>query len=107
MQFVLWALGLAVVLTWLYERTGGSILLVTLFHGMVDTAASVLFPLIPSAEQALLWWLLVALTAAWSVTLVARGRGWAHRHPAAGRPGRSRRVATIALGSPADHTPFS
>lgn len=99
-QFVLWALGLAVVLTWLYERTRGSVLIVTLFHGMVDTTASVLFPLIPAADQALLWWLLVAITTAWAATLVVRGRGWNRPEPATGHLARSQRVAAAA---PVDH----
>lgn len=37
--FVVWAIGLSVIFTWLSEQTGGSLLIVILFHAAIDTAA--------------------------------------------------------------------
>jgi membrane protease YdiL (CAAX protease family) len=47
-QFLVWVLAASVLHTWLYERTGGSVLLVTLLHGALNTAASLLLPLYPA-----------------------------------------------------------
>jgi len=35
----------------------------------------VLLPLIPAADRALLWWLLVSVTAAWGAILMPAARG--------------------------------
>jgi membrane protease YdiL (CAAX protease family) len=68
--FFAWIVPLSVLLTWLYLRTGRSVLLVTLFHGAVDTVGSLLFPLFTGAAYLQLWLLVVAATTAWAAALV-------------------------------------
>ena len=45
-------LALSVLLTWLYLRTGRSVLIVTLFHGSVDTVGALLFRCSPAGLPA-------------------------------------------------------
>ncbi len=76
LQFALWGLALSVVFAWIYERTDGNLLIVMLFHGMVDTFASLVFPLfIDGGDYGRLFWFLVVamwLTAAAVVALDRR-----------------------------------
>ena len=45
--FALWVVALSILLTWVYNGTGGSLLLVTLAHGAVNFTAGSLFPIFP------------------------------------------------------------
>jgi membrane protease YdiL (CAAX protease family) len=67
--FLLWTAALSVLHTWLWLRTGRSVLLVMLFHGAINTAASVLLPLFTGPDYIRAWWVLLALTTAWTVAV--------------------------------------
>ncbi|MDT0349801.1 CPBP family intramembrane glutamic endopeptidase [Pseudonocardia charpentierae] len=69
--FLLWIVPLSLLHTWLYLRTHCSVLLVTLFHGTVDTASSVLFPLFTGAAYTQLWAMAVVVAAVWAAGTVA------------------------------------
>lgn len=75
LQFLLWVLAASVLHTWMYERTGGSVLLVTLFHGVLNTAASLLMPLFDGGHYATAWWLATATMTAAAATVVRYHRG--------------------------------
>ena len=46
------------MLTWIFNGTGGSVLLPMLFHATINTAgAGLIFPLFPSVALVLLWWI--------------------------------------------------
>jgi len=68
--FLLWVVPLSVLHTWLYLRARCSVAVVIVFHGMIDTAASLLFPLFSGTDYTRLWLLLVVLTTAWAVAVV-------------------------------------
>ncbi|HWM02356.1 MAG TPA: type II CAAX endopeptidase family protein [Actinophytocola sp.] len=83
LQFLLWMLALSVLHTWLYERTGSSVLITTIFHGGINAASSLLLPLFHGADYQLLWWLLVVTTTAWASAVVwARPIAWTRPHAA-------------------------
>ena len=71
--FMVWMVALGVVFTWLYNRTGGSLLPVALLHGAINSAG-VIFPGVP-----LLLEVGVTLVAAIVLVLADRralGQGW-------------------------------
>jgi membrane protease YdiL (CAAX protease family) len=71
--FMVWMVALAIVFTWLYNRTSGSLLPVALLHGAINSAG-VIFPGVP-----LLLDVGVTLLAAIALALVDRpalGAGW-------------------------------
>ena len=56
--FVLSVFGGTFMLTWIFNGTGGSVLLPMLFHATLNTVgAGLIFPLVPSAVLVLLWWI--------------------------------------------------
>lgn len=67
--FLLWVVPLSVLHTWLYLRARRSVAVVVVFHGVVDTAASLLFPLFTGSDYTRLWWLLVVFTTVWAVAV--------------------------------------
>lgn len=80
-QFVIWVFAASVLFTWMYERTGGSVLLVTLFHAGLNTAASLLMPLFGGgAAYGWVWWLAAATTTA-AALAVWRGAHWTQQRP--------------------------
>jgi membrane protease YdiL (CAAX protease family) len=49
-SFLLASLAFGVVWTWLYQNTGGSVLITTLFHGTINAAGNLLFGSVPPAQ---------------------------------------------------------
>jgi NADH dehydrogenase len=74
-QFLVWVLAASVLHTWLYERTGGSVLLVTLFHGALNTASSLLLPLFTGRDYTVVWWLATGTMVAAAGAVLWRGGG--------------------------------
>lgn len=82
--FVLQDVGLAVVLTWLFNRTGGSLLLVHLFHAASNTTLGVL-PVLPqdTGGDVRPLWIAVVLLCAFAAALAFASRGVASKPEAA------------------------
>ena len=95
----LWAVDLlakAVLLTWLFNRSGGSLLLVTLFHASYNTAALTL-PILPVVHgDATPFTIAVALLAAWAVVVVLADRELGASRAATAAPPSSAARATSA-----------
>jgi membrane protease YdiL (CAAX protease family) len=71
--FMIWMVALSIVFTWLYNRTGGSLLPVALLHGAINSA-DVVFPGVPLLLE-------VGVTLLTAITLAivdrrALGAGW-------------------------------
>ena len=73
LQFVVWVLALSVILSWLYNSTNGSLLIVILCHAAIDTAGRYLLPEFSNQGYQVVWWIMVGLyvVIAVIVTLVA------------------------------------
>jgi membrane protease YdiL (CAAX protease family) len=64
----------AVLFTWLYTNTGGSVLIAILFHGSLNTLAQFFRPMFAGADATRLFWLLAAaFVAAALVVVLATG----------------------------------
>jgi membrane protease YdiL (CAAX protease family) len=77
LPFIVWILAQAVLLTWLYNSTGGSVLLAILFHTAVNSASRILLePFLGEDGFLALWWLMAALyvLAAALVVWLTQGR---------------------------------
>jgi membrane protease YdiL (CAAX protease family) len=61
LQFVVWALALSVIFTWLYNSTNGSLPIVIICHGAIDTAGRYLLPEFSGGGYQIVWWCMVAL----------------------------------------------
>jgi membrane protease YdiL (CAAX protease family) len=62
LPYALWLLCLAVLLTWMYNGTGGSVLLAILFHAATNTATRTMIgPFIDDADYVTAWWIMDAL----------------------------------------------
>lgn len=104
---------MAVIFTWLFNSTGGSLLPVTLLHASVQVT-NVLLPVLPSTGSAVIYKLSAVATTLLAVALVAvTGPGTLtadRRPPRAPKVERSRQphppnVATTDLGLPSSTTP--
>jgi CAAX protease family protein len=75
-QFLLWALILSVIFSWLYNSTGGSLPIVIICHAAIDTAGRFMLPEFVGPGYQLVWWLMVGLyvLAAVVVILIAGPR---------------------------------
>jgi membrane protease YdiL (CAAX protease family) len=72
LQFFVVVVAQSVVLTWVYNGTRGSVLLVILMHGSTNTIGRFLFPLVlGGATYGRLWWLLAALWWAAALAVIA------------------------------------
>jgi hypothetical protein len=61
MQFLIWALALSVILSWLYNSTNGSLPIVIICHAAIDTAGRFMLPEFVGDGYQLIWWFMVAL----------------------------------------------
>jgi hypothetical protein len=62
LPFVVWILAQAVLLTWLYNSTGGSVLMAILFHTAANTANRILLePFLGADGFTATWWVMAAL----------------------------------------------
>ena len=60
-QFLLWALALSVIFSWLYNSTNGSLPIVIICHAAIDTAGRFMLPEFVGDGYQLVWWFMVAL----------------------------------------------
>jgi uncharacterized protein len=60
-QFLLWALALSVIFSWLYNSTNGSLPVVIICHAAIDTAGRFMLPEFVGDGYQLVWWFMVAL----------------------------------------------
>ncbi|HEX6759180.1 MAG TPA: type II CAAX endopeptidase family protein [Propionibacteriaceae bacterium] len=61
LQFVLWALALSVIFAWLYNSTNGSLPIVIICHGAIDTAGRYMLPEFSNKGYQVVWWFMVGL----------------------------------------------
>ena len=60
-QFLLWALALSVIFSWLYNSTNGSLPIVIICHAAIDTAGRFMLPEFVGDGYQLVWGFMVAL----------------------------------------------
>ena len=76
LPFLVWVLGQAVVLTWIYNTSSGSVLMVILFHAAVNVSGRLLLePFVGQDGFKVMWWLMAAAYALVAVVLIWRTRG--------------------------------
>ncbi|RYU11791.1 CPBP family intramembrane metalloprotease [Nocardioides iriomotensis] len=69
--YLLAVLAYSVLITWLYNRTRGSLPVVILFHAAINTAARFLMPEFPSRYDVTAWWCYAAVYVLAAVAVVA------------------------------------
>lgn len=74
-QFGLAVIAMSILHTWLYQRTNGSVLLVTLFHAMINALAAFVFPTFQGAGYGQLWWINAAVWWVSAVVVMVVGEG--------------------------------
>lgn len=60
-QFVLWALALSVIFSWLYNSTNASLPIVIICHTAIDTAGRFMLPEFVGEGYQIVWWFMVVL----------------------------------------------
>jgi membrane protease YdiL (CAAX protease family) len=70
LQFVVWTLALSVILSWLYNSTNGSLLIVIICHGAIDTASRYMLPEFSNQGYQVVWWCMVGLYVAVAIIVV-------------------------------------
>lgn len=88
LPFVVWVLAQSVILAWLYNSTGGSVLVVALFHASANTAGAFLLPAFTGGRYDLVFWCMAGVyvaTAAAVVVLAGAERLTSSRAPAPAR----------------------
>jgi uncharacterized protein len=70
LQFVVWTLALSVILAWLYNSTNGSLLIVIICHGAIDTAGRYMLPEFSNQGYQVVWWFMVGLYVVIAVIVV-------------------------------------
>ena len=70
LQFVLWALALSVIFTWLYNSTNGSLPIVIICHAAIDTAGRYMLPEFFNGGYQVVWWFMVGLYVVIAVIVV-------------------------------------
>lgn len=76
LPFLVWVLAQTVLLTWIYNTSSGSVLLVILFHAAANVAGRLLLePFVGQNGFTVVWWLMAAAYALVAVVLMWRTRG--------------------------------
>jgi hypothetical protein len=76
LPFILWILAQSVLLTWLYNSTGGSVLIAILFHTAANSANRLLLePILGKDGFMVAWWMMVALYWVAAALVIWRTRG--------------------------------
>ena len=76
LPFLVWVLGQAVVLTWIYNISAGSVLLAILFHTAVNVSARLLLePFVGQQGFLDVWWLMAATYALVALVLLGATQG--------------------------------
>ena len=90
LQFVVWALALSVIFTWLYNSTNGSLPIVIICHAAIDTAGRYMLPEFFNGGYQVVWWFMVGLyvVIAVIVVLVAGPKRLVTRIPRGSAPDR-------------------
>jgi len=70
LQFILWALALSVIFSWLYNSTNGSLPIVIICHTAIDTAGRFMLPEFAGDGYSLVWWFMVGLYVLVAVVVV-------------------------------------
>jgi membrane protease YdiL (CAAX protease family) len=70
LQFVVWAVTLSVIFTWLYNSTNGSLPIVIICHSAIDTAGRYLLPEFSNGGYQVVWWFMVGLYAVIAIIVV-------------------------------------
>ena len=70
LQFVLWALALSVIFTWLYNSTNGSLPIVIICHCSIDTAGRYMLPEFSNGGYQVVWWFMAGVYAVIAVIVV-------------------------------------
>ena len=65
-QFLVWALALSVIFSWLYNRTDGSLPIVIMCHAAIDRAGRFMLPEFAGAGYQVVWWFMVGPFVPWS-----------------------------------------
>jgi hypothetical protein len=73
-DFLFYILVFQIIITWLYVRTNGSVLIVMLFHLASNIVASLMLPLFTGVDQTRYYWLFIGL--AWVIALVIIPHSW-------------------------------
>jgi hypothetical protein len=82
LPFLVSVLGQAVVLTWIYNSSSGSVLLAILFHGAANVAGRLLLePIVGQDGFGGVWWLIAAAYALVALVLLRATRGRLGRGP--------------------------
>jgi membrane protease YdiL (CAAX protease family) len=61
LQFFVWILAQSVILAWLYNSTNGSLPIVIICHGAVNTAGRFMLPEFSGGSYQVVWWFMVGL----------------------------------------------
>ena len=101
LPFAVGILALAVVFTWVANRTGGSLLLVILLHAAVNSAPPAVRDLVPGLSDGAFFALLVAGYVAVALLVLAATRGRLGYHPGAGDAAGAAQRPTAAPASAA------
>jgi len=76
LPFLVWVLAQAVILTWIYNTSSGSVLMAILFHTAVNVAGRVLLePFLGQNGFMTMWWLMATGYALVAAVLIWRTRG--------------------------------
>jgi uncharacterized protein len=73
LQFFVWILAQSVILAWLYNSTNGSLPIVIICHGAVNTAGRFVLPEFSGESYQVVWWFMVGLYAVIAVIVTLLG----------------------------------